>query len=155
MRKATDGRPRRTAGVPVTPAPAGLSRLFRLDGGVAHEPAIDAWFDAQPPELGSLARTWFGRMRACGGDVRELMHDDQPTACIDDAPFGYVDAFTAHVNVGFFRGNVLPDPAGLLRGTGKYMRHVKLTPGVLIDEAALEALILDAYREMRRYLRTT
>jgi hypothetical protein len=139
----------------VTPAPGGPTRLFRLDGAVAHEPAIDAWFDAQPPELGTLARAWFARMRACGPDVGELLHDDQPTACIGGAPFAYVDAFTAHVNVGFFRGNVLPDPAGLLRGTGKYMRHVTLTPGVAIDEAALDALILAAYREMRSSLRTT
>lgn len=147
-------RPRRTAGIPVKPAPAAPARLFRLGGAVAHEPAIDAWFDAQPPELGSLARIWFSRMRACGADVRELLHDDQPTACIADAPFGYVDVFTAHVNVGFFRGNLLPDPAGLLRGTGKFMRHVKLAPGITLDESALAALVTAAYQEMRAALRT-
>jgi hypothetical protein len=128
------------------------SRLFRLDGTVRREPAIDAWIDAQPAELGALARTWFARMRTCGADVREVLHDDQPTACIGDAPFAYVDAFTAHVNVGFFRGNVLTDPAGLLRGTGKYMRHVKLVPGSTIDDAALAALIVKAYDELRRCL---
>lgn len=136
----------------MTPAPAGPARLFRLDGGVAREPAVDAWFDSQPPELGSLARVWFSRMRACGADVRELLHDDQPTACVADAPFAYVDVFTAHVNVGFFRGNVLPDPAGLLRGSGKYMRHVKLVPGGTIDEGALDALIAVAYDELRASL---
>ena len=65
-------------------------------------------------------------MRACGDDVRELLHDGHPTACVGSAAFCYVSAFTAHVNVGFFLGAELPDPAGLLEGTGIFMRHVKL-----------------------------
>jgi hypothetical protein len=46
--------------------------------------------------------------------------------------------FTAHVNVGFFRGAELSDPNGLLQGTGKFMRHVKLRPGAP-SLSALEA----------------
>jgi len=105
----------------------------------------------QPEELTALARRWFEVMRGCGDDVRELIHDDQPTACVGDAAFGYVDAFTAHVNVGFFRGAALDDPDGLLEGTGKFMRHVKLRPGRDVDTAALERLIGAAYRDMKRY----
>ena len=104
----------------------------------------------QPEELRAIARRWFDVMRRCGGDVRELIHDDQPTACIGDAGFAYVDAFTAHVNVGFFRGAQLADPAGLLQGTGKFMRHVKLRPDDEIDEAALLQLIETAYVDMQR-----
>ena len=84
----------------------------------------------------------------CGDDVRELMHDGQPTACIGDAAFAYVDAFRAHVNVGFFHGNDLPDAAGLLQGTGRFMRHAKLAPGREFDAAALSALIQAAYDDM-------
>ena len=85
--------------------------------------------DEQPEELGAIARRWFDVIRDCGDDVRELIHDDAPTACVADAAFAYVDAFTAHVNVGFFNGVALADPAGLLEGTGKFMRHVKLRAG--------------------------
>lgn len=92
-------------------------------------------------------------MRACGNDVRELLHDGHPTACAGDAAFGYVNAFTAHVNVGFFKGAELPDPAGLLQGTGKAMRHVKLKPGEPVNAAALHALIEAAHADMRRRLR--
>src|SRR5688572_29544908 len=88
------------------------------------------------------------KMRRCGTDVRELMHDGCPVACVDDAPFGYVNAFRAHVNVGFFQGATLPDPAGLLQGTGKFMRHVKIRPGLVIDTSALEALIRAAYMDI-------
>ncbi len=95
-----------------------------------------------------MARTWFKQMRRCGPDVRELMHDGCPTVCVEDAPFAYVNAFTAHVNVGFFHGASLPDPAGLLEGTGKYMRHVKIRPDLRLDRASLEALIAAAYRDI-------
>jgi hypothetical protein len=91
-------------------------------------------------------------MRACGPDVRELLHDGHPTACVGEAAFAYANAFTAHVNIGFFGGATLPDPARLLQGEGKYMRHVKLRPGVDADEAALAALIAAAYRDMKARL---
>ncbi|HEU5295478.1 MAG TPA: DUF1801 domain-containing protein [Burkholderiaceae bacterium] len=122
--------------------------LLRFSGTVERDPAIDRWLDQQPSELGSIARTWFARMRQCGADVRELMHDGCPVACVEDAPFGYVNAFRAHVNVGFFHGAALKDPAGLLQGTGKSMRHVKARPGLMLDASSLEALITAAYQDI-------
>ena len=125
-------------------------RLFRLNDTVRRDPAIDAWLQARPDILGAVAARWFGVMRECGDDVRETLHDGQPTACVGDAAFAYVDAFRAHVNVGFFRGAALADPANLLEGSGKLMRHVKLRPGRRIDESALAALIEAAYVDMSR-----
>lgn len=118
--------------------------LLRFAGAVAHEPAIDRWIDSRPGPLARIARTWFLVMRECGSDVVELMNDGHPVVCVDDAPFAYVNAFTAHVNVGFFQGYALPDPARILLGTGKFMRHVKLKPDVAVDSSALEALIVAA-----------
>jgi hypothetical protein len=100
-------------------------------------------------ELGAIARQWFEVMRECGDEVRELLHDGCPTACLGDAAFGYVNVFTSHVNVGFFQGAALPDPAGLLQGTGKRMRHVKLRPGTLTNSSALSRLIETAYWDMK------
>jgi hypothetical protein len=128
------------------------TRLLRFPAAARHDPAIDAWMLARPRELGAITRRWFNVMRACGNDVRELMHDGHPTACVGDAAFGYVNAFTAHVNVGFFRGAELADPAGLLEGTGRFMRHVKLGPGRDVDDTALSELIATACRDMRRRL---
>ena len=127
--------------------------LLRFAGARERDPAVARWFDARPGELGAIARRWFACMRTCGGDVRELVHDGCPVACVDDAPFGYVNVFTAHVNVGFFHGDALGDPAGLLQGNGKFMRHVKLRPGVVVDAAALETLIGAAYRDIGARLR--
>jgi hypothetical protein len=119
--------------------------LLRFTGAVKRDPAIAIWLDEQPDELRALAEPWLERMRRCGRDVRELMHDGLATACVGDVPFGYVGIFSTHVNVGFFYGASLPDRAGLLQGTGKQMRHVKLEPDVALDESALEALITAAY----------
>lgn len=105
-----------------------------------------------PDELGAIAQHWFELIRDCGDDVRELLHDGHPTACVGEAAFVYVNAFKAHVNVGFFRGAEIADPAGLLQGTGKFMRYVKLRPGNDIDTAALAGLIKTAYTDMKRRL---
>ena len=126
-----------------------MSPLMRFPSALPHDPAIDAWMRARPQALAAIAQPWFERMRRCGDDVRELLHDGHPTACVGDAAFGYVNAFTAHVNVGFFRGAELADPAGLLEGTGKFMRHVKLRPGEPVDAKSLEALIATAHADMR------
>ena len=126
-----------------------MDDILRFPSAVKRDPAIDAWLKAQRDDLRPLVETWFARMRQGGGDVRELMHDGCPTACVGDAAFGYVNAFKAHVNVGFFRGAELADPNSLLEGTGKFMRHVKLRPERGIDAAALRKLIHTAHREMQ------
>ena len=132
---------------------AATPRLFLLAGSVRRDAAVAAWLDEQPDDLGAIARHWFDVIRGCGADVRELLHDDAPTACVADAAFAYVDAFTAHVNVGFFNGAGLPDPAGVLQGTGKYMRHVKLRVDDDVDADALVSLIESAYEDVKRRMR--
>lgn len=123
--------------------------VFRFPEAVERDPAIEAWLTKQKPELAAIARRWFGQMRECGRDVRELMHDGCPTACVGDAAFAYVGAYRAHANVGFFHGAELEDPRGLLEGTGKHMRHVKIRPGVEADAAGLAALIRRAYADIK------
>jgi len=130
-----------------------MSDLFRFTNAVERDPAIEVWMQKHPGELGALARRWFEVMRNCGSDVRELLHDGHPTACVGDAAFGYVNAFKDHVNVGFFRGAELADPKGLLEGTGKVMRHVKLRPECDVNVAALRKLIETAYADMKRRLK--
>jgi hypothetical protein len=125
------------------------SDFLRFDGAVQRDPAIDAWLKQHKGELGAIAHRWFEVMRNRGDEVRELMHDGCPTACLGDAPFAYVNVFATHVNVGFFHGASLPDPARLLQGTGKFMRHVKLQPGTPTNAAALSALIDAAYSDIK------
>lgn len=125
------------------------TQLLRFNGAVERDPAIDAWMDEHTDSLGAIARQWFEVMRRCGDEVRELLHDGCPTACLGDAPFCYVNVFTSHVNVGFFEGAALPDPARLLEGAGKFMRHVKVRPETATNITALTSLIDAAYSDIK------
>lgn len=125
------------------------SELLRFNGTVKQDPAINAWMKEHAGELGAIAHEWFEVMRKCGDEVREILHDGCPVACLGDAPFGYVNVFTSHVNVGFFHGATLPDPNRLLRGAGRYMRHVPLRPGTTANAAALNRLIDAAYLDIK------
>ena len=125
------------------------SQLLRFSGAVKRDPSIDRWMAGQKGQSGALARRWFEEMRASGDEVLELFHDGCPVACLGENPFGYVNIFTVHVNVGFFYGAHLKDPTRLLGGTGKRMRHVKLVPGTIVDAASLSGLIRQAYTDIK------
>ena len=129
-----------------------MNHIFQFSSSVKRDPAIEIWMEEHSGDLGTITRHWFDVMRECGDDVRELMHDGCPTACVADAAFAYVNAFKAHVNVGFFRGAELSDPANQLEGTGKYMRHVKLRPESNVDAKALMKLVVAAYTDMKERL---
>ena len=126
---------------------------MRFPTSVKRDPAIEAWMHDHSGELGAIAQRWFEVMRECGDDVRELLRDGHPTACVADAAFAYVNAFRSHVNVGFFRGVELADPEHLLEGTGRFMRHVKLRPERDVDANALKVLITTAYTDMKERLK--
>jgi len=130
-----------------------MTALFRLTGASKRDPIVDEWL-GKSDALTAIARIWFRKMRACGEDVLELMHDGCPVVCVDDAPFAYVNVFKSHTNVGFFHGAHLDDPAGLLEGSGKNMRHVKLKPGQEPDPATLANLIHAAYLDVKIRLRS-
>jgi hypothetical protein len=123
--------------------------LLRFNGALKRDPAIDAWMKGHAGELGAVAHRWFEAMRKCGDEVRELLHDGCPVACLGDVPFGYVNVFHSHVNVGFFQGAGLPDPARLLQGDGRFMRHVKLRPRTATNAEALSRLIDAAYSDIK------
>jgi hypothetical protein len=128
-----------------------VDEILRFDGAVAHDPRVAAWFAVADP-LRFAVRGWWEHIRTCGDDVLELFHDGCPVALVEDAPFAYVNAFSTHMSVGFYHGASLPDPARLLEGTGKRMRHVKLRPGEKADVDALDGLIEAAYHDIRQRL---
>ena len=131
------------------------SQLLRFPSAVGRDPAIEVWMRDHPSELGAIAQRWFEVMRGCGDDVRELLHDGHPTACVGDAAFAYVNVFKNHVNVGFFRGAEIDDPEHLLEGTGRFMRHVKLRPERDVEATGLMKLIDTAYTDIKRRLKRT
>ena len=62
---------------------------------------------------------------------------------------GYVCAIvdhTDHTNLEFYRGSSLRDPSGLLEGTGKNLRHVKLYTTADVGRPAVRSLLREALR---------
>ena len=68
--------------------PGSRAELLRFNGAVEHDPAIDRWMKQHAGDLGAIAHEWFEVMRNCGDEVRELVHDGCPVACLGDVPFG-------------------------------------------------------------------
>jgi hypothetical protein len=128
-----------------------MDDLFHLPGTRSHDPAVETWFAGGDP-LRALVEPWFARARNSGADVTEILHDGNPTLCVGTAAFAHVAAFTTHAAVGFFHGASLDDPAGLLEGSGRRMRHVKLRWDRQPDSDALGNLVAAAYRDIRKRL---
>ena len=61
------------------------AELLRFNGVVGRDPAIEEWMNQQNGELGAVARDWFEVMRKCGDEVREVLHDGCPVACLKRA----------------------------------------------------------------------
>src|ERR1700733_8492234 len=58
--------------------------------------------------------------------------------------YAYIGVQGSHVNLGFYHGASLPDPKGLLEGTGKELRHVKLRDVAAAKSDAVTALLREA-----------
>ena len=107
------------------------------------------------PEIRNLAL----RLRALILDViPNALEQVDPSDKIIGYGFGrkYADLicaiapFKTYVNLMFSKGTELPDPAGLLVGTGKRARHVKITTASDVDSPALRALLASAVAAMKR-----
>ncbi len=61
-----------------------------------------------------------------------------------DKPVAFVYVAPDHVQFGFFGGAILKDPRKLLRGSGRYVRHIKVASPATIDARAFAALLLRA-----------
>lgn len=81
------------------------------------------------------------------GALRELVHDTVPDATEEfkwsrpvfrsDKDFAYLKTAKNYVTLGFFQFSKLHDPNGLLEGTGKDMRHIKIKSVQDIDRELL------------------
>ena len=66
--------------------------------------------------------------------------------------FCYIGVHREHVNLGFYFGADLPDPKGLLEGTGKKLRHIKVREVEEIVQPALHALLQTSLDERKKAL---
>ena len=124
--------------------------VFTVNGAKARDPAVDAWLESREGYLGVLATELFDELRSIAPEGNETLADGCPVMCVGDAPFAYVNVFANHLNVGFFQGASLPDPSGLLKGSGKFMRHVTVRSSTDATQPGLKDLMRAAYEDMTR-----
>ena len=105
--------------------------------------AVDDYIARLEPPQKDIARALRRLVRAAAPDAQERISWGNPCYYID-GPVIYIAASRDHVKLGFFQGASLTDPHGLVEGTGKGMRHVKVRSQGDIRAAELTALIQQA-----------
>lgn len=102
------------------------------------------------PQIQELANRTRSLVHEIMPDVTEVVWTKQNIISFGVGPkkmsehFCYIGIFKAHINLGFYYGADLQDPHHLLEGTGKLMRHIKITSTQQIDDPSLQALVQSA-----------
>ena len=107
---------------------------------------IDACIEAKDGELGEVAQSLRRMVKKLVPDTTESVNPWKIPTFESNGPMCFFMIGKDHVTFGFLRGTSLPDPAELLEGTGKNLRHVKLRTAEDLREPALKKLVLAAAR---------
>ncbi|MEA3063480.1 MAG: hypothetical protein QOJ94_3261 [Sphingomonadales bacterium] len=112
---------------------------------------LDGFLAKFEPEVAAQAHALVGRMRARIPGAQVLVYDNYNALAIGFGPSEKAGqavlslaVFPKWVTLCFLRGKGLPDPAGLLRGEGNRVRHVRLDPPERLDMPEVQALISEA-----------
>jgi hypothetical protein len=94
--------------------------------------SFDDAIDGFDPEIQAIARELKRIIASIHGDFVEVCWPRQKIASYGIGPrkmsehYAYIAPQTQYVNLGFYHGVALKDPAGLLEGAGKRLRHIKI-----------------------------
>ena len=112
---------------------------------------LDRIIAKQPPEMAKLTRAVLAKMRARLPGATELVYDKKRSLvvgfCPDDRASHVINSIATYskwINLYFFEGDNLPDPEGLLQGSGVAVRHIRITDAKDLDRPAVKALIAAA-----------
>src|SRR6266849_1787528 len=119
--------------------------MAAIEGKEARE-WIDSHLEKKPLAVAEVARRLRGVMKRTVAGTKESVNPWKIPTFESNGPMCFFMVGKSHVTFGFFRGTSLPDPAGLLEGTGKNLRHVKLRGVKDLGRPALKRLILAAAR---------
>ena len=109
------------------------------------DPRVDAWLRGQSKEFRDLCTAARAALSEALPGARETIKWGYPT-WVGKGNIVAVAPHTDHVNLQFYRGTSLPDPGGILEGTGKALRHVKLRHAKDLKTPAVKALLRAAWR---------
>ena len=112
---------------------------------------LDRIIAKQPPDMAKLTREVLAKMRARLPGATELVYDKKRSLvigfCPDDRASHVINSIATYskwINLYFFEGDNLPDPDGLLQGSGAAVRHIRITDATDLDRPAVKALMAAA-----------
>ena len=112
---------------------------------------LDRIIARQPPDMAKLTKAVLAKVRARLPGATELVYDKKRSLvigfCPDDRASHVINSiatYTKWINLYFFEGDNLPDPEGLLQGTGVAVRHIRITDAKDLDRPAIKALMAAA-----------
>jgi hypothetical protein len=122
--------------------------------------AFEKFLAGLPEKVAALVAAADEAVRSVDPTVTQVLWPHQRTVGYGIGPrkmsehYAYLDVYDRHINLGFNYGATLPDPAGLLGGTGKNFRSMRITdPEQLRRQEVLE-LLRDAVNERREQRKT-
>jgi hypothetical protein len=107
-------------------------------------PDPDEWFDEAPANQRPIVNALRKLIKSSVPGVVEEIKWSRPIYSTTNGMFCYLHRTKNHVTLGFHEGTSLKDPKNLLEGTGKGMRHVKITSAADIDQSALRQFVKQA-----------
>ena len=122
---------------------------------------FDDILSSATPELRPICESLRRVIISLHKDFVEVVWPKQKIASFGVGPkkmtehYAYIAVLGSHVNLGFYRGASLTDPSGLLEGTGKNLRHVKLRDVASAKSPAITALLREAIADRKRYAAET
>jgi hypothetical protein len=112
---------------------------------------LDAFIARYTPEIAALARSAFAKLQERLPGAVMMVYDNYNALVIGFAPgerpseaILSLVLYPRWVNLCFLKGVGLPDPDGLLQGSGKQVRHVRLESAETLDEPGIQTLIATA-----------
>jgi hypothetical protein len=112
---------------------------------------LTAIIDARPPQMARLTKAVLARVRERLPGSVEMVYDKKNALvigfCSADRAANVINSIAVYskwVNLYFFEGDTLPDPEGLLQGSGSMVRSIRVTDEAELDRPAVKALMAEA-----------
>jgi hypothetical protein len=114
---------------------------------------LDKIIAKQPPEMAKLARAVLAKLRPRFPGAVEMVYDKKRGMvvgfCPDDRASNVINSigvYSKWINLYFFEGDSLPDPDGLLQGTGNMVRNIRINSADDLDQPGVKALMAEALK---------
>jgi hypothetical protein len=117
------------------------------------EAELDKIIEKQTPEMAKLTREVLAKLRPRFPGSVEMVYDKKRGMVVGFCPderasnvINSIGVYSKWINLYFFEGDTLPDPDGILQGTGSIVRNIRIDSAADLDRPAVKALMAEALK---------